>query len=75
MTPLLKAIDLVTEYMLLVNGGGDYEYRKSIAKQCALIAVDEIIDVICDIHIAADSEIIKLSIIYFEQVKSEIQSL
>jgi hypothetical protein len=71
MTPKEKAEDL---FMMYVNKGMSQikpvinrVIRKEMAKQCALIAVDEIIDLVK--HIDVDSED------YWEEVKQEIINL
>jgi hypothetical protein len=45
---------------------------KSIAKQCALVTVDEILE---ETKNSADKEIVVPRIIYFEKVKQEIEKL
>jgi hypothetical protein len=45
---------------------------KSIAKQCALVTVDEILE---ETKNSADKEIVVPRIIYFEKVKQEIERL
>ena len=42
------------------------------AKQCALIAVDEIIEEVVE---SADNEVKSMRIIYWEKVKQEIEKL
>ena len=68
MTPKEKAEDLVFKYDFLqavIEGFSFYD-----AKQCALIAVDEILKVACDLDI--DETVTKL---YWQNVKQEIQKL
>ena len=68
MTPQEKAEDLVFKYDFLqavIEGFSFYD-----AKQCALIAVDEILKVACDLDI--DETVTKL---YWQNVKQEIQKL
>jgi hypothetical protein len=67
MTPKEKAKELV-EAMAFSCRECDYEAK---AKECALIAVDEILDVITSIY---DYDFEKLNP-YWEEVKQEIQNL
>ena len=73
MTPQKKAEGLVHQYrMLLMNEGEDYgeEILVSIlAKQCALIAVDEIMQAMDDIILPNPFKQ------YWNQVKQEINKL
>ena len=73
MTPQKKAESLVNQYrMLLMNEGEDYgeEILVSIlAKQCALIAVDEIMQAMDDIILPNPFKQ------YWNQVKQEIKML
>jgi len=63
MTPKEKAIELVSKYY------GHFTAHMSIAKKCALIAVDEIIEALE--NNAANSA----SWLYYEEVKKEIEKL
>jgi hypothetical protein len=65
MTPKEKAREIYDKmcYILMVDGGSLHDE----AKQCALIAVDEIIDLVK--HIDVDSED------YWNEVKQEIINL
>ena len=65
MTPQKKAIELVERMAIYHWVDGVCKYEE--AKQCALIAVDEIIDLVK--HIDVDSED------YWEEVKQEIINL
>ena len=71
MTPKEKAINLVDSYrIILINEDtecGNEILCSVIAKQCALIAVDEMIDLVK--HIDVDSED------YWNEVKQEIEKL
>jgi hypothetical protein len=72
MTPKEKAEELVLKYLKMkrhkmFNGW----WHKIISKQCALIAVDEIISAI-DWH---EFETPNKELIYWQQVKHEIQKL
>ena len=49
--------------------------RKYHAKACAIEEVKAVIDVIADLHIIADSEGIMKSMIYHEQLLTEIEKL
>ncbi len=63
MTPKEKAEELVLKYLRIDNNTREW-FNKHIAKQCALIAVDEIIKVMSD---SQDW--------YWEEVKQEIEKL
>ena len=65
MTPKEKAIELVTKYY------GHFTSHMSIAKKIALIAVDEIIDVLNQIHWVIVDKDFK----YWQEVKKEIEKL
>lgn len=62
MTTKEKAIELVNKYLQVYDG------RVSLAKQCALIAVDEILDNNLWFKDEVNNN-------YWEQVKQEIESL
>lgn len=72
MTPKEKAIELVDKmyFSRRYKDGEDYipEQAWIHAKQCALIAVDEIIDTL-------DKSLIDADIEWFKQVKQEIEKL
>ena len=68
MTPKEKAIDLVNKMLFCYQGHID-EYT---AKQCALIAVDEILD---DDMYGMEEEHFEKRINYWEEVKQEIEKL
>jgi hypothetical protein len=63
MTPKVKAAWLVLKYMSKVN-------EVELAKQCALISVDE---VIANIEPSVSMDVISERIKYWEQVKQEIE--
>ena len=63
-TPKEKAKELVDKMKLCLFSDGDYD-----AKQCALIAVDEIIEILWHTH---KNEI---EYRYFQEVKQEIELL
>jgi hypothetical protein len=65
MTPQEKADELHVGYWRLTNDS-------RIAKQCALIAVDEII---ANIEPSVSMDVISARIKYWEQVKTEIEKL
>jgi len=70
-TPKEKAIELVNKYLAILFGK-KYLYKKSeyfTSKQCALIAVNEIIDAI-DWH-----EFENPDFEYWQEVKQEIETL
>ena len=64
MTPKEKAIELVNKYLRIYDG------RVIQGKQCALIAVDEIIN-----HHSQEQGLYRIDTYYWQQVKSELQSL
>jgi hypothetical protein len=72
MTPKLKAEDLINSYrIILMNENtecGNEILCTSIAKQCALIAVDEILT--ADMFMMTEEQEK-----YWEQVKTEIEKL
>lgn len=76
MTPKEKADELfivyVNEGMMQIKPIINRVIRKQMAKQCALIAVDEIIEVLYSLKFgnALDQEIE-----YYEEVKQEIEAL
>jgi hypothetical protein len=63
MTPKEKAEDLLLKYSILKDGHND------LVKQCALIAIDEIINSVDDEHV---SDIFNE---YWEEVTHEISNL
>jgi hypothetical protein len=65
MTPKEKAKELFDKYFEATNN-----YYQ--AKQCALIAVDEIIEAVRN---AYDEELLGIQILYWEKVKQEIEKL
>jgi len=72
MTPKEKAVELYEKYFYLLpnhSTNGDIEHL--IAKKCAIIAVDEILDVVNDVSPYE----IELSFSYWIKVKSEIEKL
>jgi hypothetical protein len=63
MTPKEKADELVLRYLRINNNTKEW-FNSYIAKQCALIAVNEMIEV-CDSYVAP----------YYYRVKQEIEKL
>jgi hypothetical protein len=75
MTPKEKAIELVDRFYDYVNcwgndGNADYSLAKENARQCALIAVDEILNAL-SYKVSSNFEELK----YYEEVKQEIEKL
>jgi hypothetical protein len=69
----LKAKELVDKYWIYLRAGLLYdEEAKEDAKQCALIAVDELIKAVVD---DKESEYMSLKDIYWMEVKKEIEKL
>lgn len=69
MTPQEKAISLVKSMSI---SDDTYLNRNRYAKQCALIAVDEIV---ANIEPSVSMDVISARIYYWEQVKEEIEKL
>jgi hypothetical protein len=78
MSPKEKAEDLFTTYRfaLSIPNAPLGEYKDQIAKQCALIVVDEIIQCLNDddLYIQGESNINDF-ISYYKEVKQEIEKL
>jgi hypothetical protein len=76
MTPKEKAQELYIEYNSMNLSFNHYDFRqqalRSHTKQCALLAVDEII---ANIEPFASMDMIAARIEYWQQVKTEIQAL
>jgi hypothetical protein len=79
MTPKEKAKELVNAMGITVSYGTNYTggddipmYRNQYAKQCALIAVDEII---AQIEPSVSMDVISARIKYWQEVKQEIEKL
>ena len=71
MTPQEKAIELVDKMYMVDDPIGNYPMCFDTAKQCALIAVDELIDQ-CWNYREID---LGLSLEYWQEVKQEIEKL
>jgi len=69
MTPKEKAIELVNKYLQIYDG------RLQQAKQCALIAVDEILDELLEIVMVTSSKYIVKHTNYYQEIKQEIEKL
>lgn len=69
MTPKEKAKELFDKFMKPVDGLHKYPMCFDTAKQCALIAVDEIIEALHEHHWQN-----RLIINYWEEVKQEIEN-
>ena len=65
MTPKYKAQELIKKYALFTWKGKEFELE--YYKQCALIAVDEIINLDIDVNI--------LDYWYWQEVKQEIEKM
>ena len=73
MTPKEKAKQLVEKYATyVVMWSGGIEVEKQNCKQCALIAVDE---VVAQIEPSVSMDVISARIEYWQQVKQEIEEL
>ncbi|MFN9582140.1 MAG: hypothetical protein ACK566_05660 [Bacteroidota bacterium] len=77
MTPLEKAKELFGKYWAYTwhNGEKIVGLTKQAAKQCALIAVDEIIQIVPTVYVTDDNEIHSGHRQYWQKVKQEIQKL
>jgi len=71
MTPKEKAWELYHKYRTLEGKFGDKVLYNYDAKQCALIAVDEILDAI-DWH---EFEVPNKEFVYWQKVEEEIEKL
>ena len=71
MTPKEKAEELVNKFRQQTDGIAGYNYD-NVNKQCALIAVDEILD---DDMYGMEEEHFEKRINYWEEVKQEIEKL
>jgi len=72
MTPQEKAKELVDKF---INADVVWEFTYGCAKQCALIAVDEIIQIVPTVYVTDDNEIHSGHRQYWQKVKQEIQKL
>jgi hypothetical protein len=74
MTPKEKAQELYIKYHSMNESFNHYDFRQqslvSHTKQCALVAVDEILKLVSD-----DLDLYYKDCIYWEQVKAEIELL
>jgi hypothetical protein len=71
MTPKEKADKLCMRFLIQTTTDIPYGINKAIAKECALIAVDEIINIACDVS-DYDKSVTKS---YWIEVKQEIEAL
>jgi len=77
MTPQEKALELVKKFYPILGGinPADWEYfNKEEAKQCAIIAVDEIIAELPE-YLFGHPILVEKRINYYEEVKTEIEKL
>ena len=77
MTPKEKAIELIDEFYNITDYVGDCIITKYEAKQCALIAVDEIISQweYIDTYLSDLGGELNINLKYWYQVKQEIEKL
>jgi hypothetical protein len=68
MEPKLKAEELVDKFQFILT-------EKQFGKQCALIAVDEILDELLEIVTVTSSKYIIKHINYYQEIKQEIELL
>lgn len=69
MTPEEKAKELVLRYLKIDNNTKEW-FNSHIAKRCALIAVDEILN-----HHYQEQGLYRIDKYFWEQVKKEIEKL
>ena len=70
-----KASDLVCDFYQVQSNEYDYGINWEMAKQCSLVAVDEIIKALNDdIYIQGETDI-DSHVNYWQRVKQEIQNL
>jgi hypothetical protein len=69
MSPKEKADELFDKMMYHIMYNCQPTLSEMVAKQCALIAVDEIIEEVVE---SADNEVKFMRVIYWEKVKQEI---
>ena len=73
MTPKEKAEELYNKFYSAIPGvDDDGQHEHASAKQCALIAVDEILEVARDTY---HEEVLGIHMIYWNKVKQEIGNL
>ncbi len=75
MTPKEKAEELFKTYLIYFPefySVREYDYDEEKAKQCALIVVDEILD---DDMYDMSEDLFEKRILYWEEVKQEIEKL
>ena len=76
MTPKDKALDLCGDFYAIKSNEPDYGIEWEMAKQCALIAIDEIIKATpCYEDYGGDGWIFIENTTYWEEVKQEIELL
>ena len=73
LTPKEKAKELLWKFLPIIEGWKYFD--SSIAKQCALIAVDEILKIVPSIYLTEDEEVHSGHYQYWQQVKTEIENL
>jgi len=75
MTPKEKAEELILKYLRLQEEGSSNWFHKILAKKCALIAVDEILNydirAKCEVQFIIEQRIES----YWQEVKQEIEKL
>jgi hypothetical protein len=72
MTPKEKADELCKKMLYQIEWNAQPSTVKGVTKQCALIAVDEILD--DDVYDMSE-DLFEKRILYWEEVKQEIQNL
>ena len=72
MTPKEKAEELVDKFYYIPNSQGIFMMQDYQAKECALIAVDEII---ANIEPSVSMDVIEARVNYWQEVKQEIENL
>jgi hypothetical protein len=82
MTPKEKAKELFEKFYLIESPNGSCQMTKHEARQCALIAVEEVIEIISDLDSLNDrtednllTDSINWKYYYWRDVKTEIEKL
>ena len=74
MKPKIKAEELVLNFLRIDNNTPEW-FNTHIAKQCALIAVDEIIKNQMSMKVFYDNIEVVYNVRFWQDVKTEIQNL
>ncbi len=75
MTPKKKAFELLRKFSGLIGEKKQIMDNINLSKQCALIAVDEILKIVPSIYVTNDEELHSGHYQYWNEVKKEIEKL